>query len=739
MTTIHALRFIAAALACAIALPILAAAPRPKVALVLSGGGARGIAHIGALKVLREQRVPIDFIVATSMGSIVGGAYAAGMTPDEMEALVNDADWDLLFSDRPPREHLSFRRKEDDLRLVGKSEVGLKRDGIALPRGAFGAQNLEEFLRRLSRPAGGARTLNDLPLLFRAVATDLETGKQVVLSDVSLPIAMRASMSIPGAFAPTEVEGRLLADGGLVRNLPVEVAREMGAEVIIAVNVGTPLLPRKALGSALGMAQQMINILTEQNVGISVAALGAGDILISPDLGDVSFIDFERSRELVARGEEAARAAAGRLATLAVAAPEYARFEADRTRSVPLYDRPVARIDVVGAKRANPEVLRNEVTARAGIVVGERVEEDQMIAAARLIHGMGDFERTDVRAHLEEGRKVVVVEVDEKPWGPDYLRLGGRAVADFQTDGRFALLLQHSRTWVNPWGAEWTNIAQLGDVRRFATSLYQPLGPGSRWFAEGTLQTVKADVDVFGSGFRRTDRITTNANTAFGGLGARIGNNAVARIQAGYERTRSTPAISSRLEETLRDNDRFLRVSATYDTLDDANFPRHGFLVNGFAARHRYDSAADAPVTSYVAEGLFPVTFGRLTFLGLASTGHSLDDRGGFGLGGFLNLSGTPPGAISGSHFAAGALLAYYRVGELPRAAGRSWYAGASIEAGNAWARRSDASLRDLRNAGSVFLGLDTVIGAMYIGYGRTAGGESSAYLFLGRPADRLR
>jgi NTE family protein len=246
-------------------------------------------------------------------------------------------------------------------------------------------------------------------------------------------------------------------------------------------------------------------------------------------------------------------------------------------------------------------------------------------------------------------------------------------------------------------------------------------------------------VDVFGSGFRRTDRVTTSANTAFGGLGVRLGNNAVARMHAGYERTRSTPAISSRLEETIRDDDRFLRVSATYDTLDDANFPRRGVLVNGFAARHRFDSAADAPVTSYVAEGLFPVTFGRLTFLGLATTGHSLDDRGGFGLGGFLNLSGTPAGAISGSHLVAGALLAYYRMGELPRAAGRSWYAGASVEAGNAWARRSDASLRDLRKAGSVFLGLDTVIGAMYIGYGRTAGGESSAYLFLGRPADRLR
>jgi NTE family protein len=218
----------AALLACTFILPLHAQAPdpapatRPKVGLVLSGGGARGLAHIGVLKVMREQRVPVDFIVATSMGSIVGGAYASGQTPAQMEDLVRNADWAQIFSDRPPREDLSFRRKEDDLRFIGKGELGLKKEGIVLPRGALGSQNLEEFLRGVSRPANDAASLNDLPILFRAVATDLETGRQVVLDDVPLSVAMRASMSIPGAFAPAQVRGRLLGDGGLVRNLPVE-------------------------------------------------------------------------------------------------------------------------------------------------------------------------------------------------------------------------------------------------------------------------------------------------------------------------------------------------------------------------------------------------------------------------------------------------------------------------------------------------------------------------------------
>ncbi|HYC37172.1 MAG TPA: patatin-like phospholipase family protein [Usitatibacter sp.] len=730
------LRSIAAAL-CLVALPMLAQEPpRPKVGLVLSGGGARGLAHIGVLKVLRDQRVPVDFIVATSMGSIVGGAYAAGLTPEEMEKMAVEADWDLMFSDRPPREHLHFRRKEDDRRLVGRSELGIKRDGLTFPRGAFGAQNLEEFLRAVSRPAAGARTLDDLPILFRAVATDLETGDQVVLSDVPLPLAMRASMSVPGAFAPTQVNGRLLADGGLVRNLPVEVAREMGADVIIAVNVGTPLLPREALGTAFGVAQQMVNILTEQNVGISLNALRHGDILISPDLRDVTFVDFERGAELVERGVAAGREVALRLAALTVDSPRYARYEAQRTRPSPNYGRPVARIEVAGAQRVNPDALRNELASRAGIEVGQPVTDEQMVTGSRVIHGLGEFERAQVSAHLEEGRKVVVIDVDEKPWGPDYLRLGGRAVADFRTDGRFSVNLQHTRTWLNGWGAEWVNEVQFGDVRRFATALYQPLGPGSRFFVEGLLQSTKSDFDVFGNGFRRTDRMTNTVHGALAGAGMRVFGNGVARLQAGYERYRTAPAISSRIDEATRDSATFQRVGLTFDTLDDPNFPRRGYLVEADYSRYAFRSEA-APLNAYLAQALLPATFGRLTFLAILTAAHASDSRGGFGLGGFLNLSGTPPGAISGAHALGTALLAYYRIAELPRALGRSIYAGVSAEAGNAWDRRSQVSLGDTRKAGSLFLALDTNLGAMYFGYGRTAGGADAFYVFLGRPGER--
>ena len=713
-----------------------AAAKRPRVALVLSGGGARGLSHIGVLKVLREMRVPYDFIVATSMGSIVGGASSAGHTPEEMEALVGAADWQLLFSDRVPRELLSWRRKEDDLRLIGKSELGIKSSGVVLPRGALGSQNLEEFLRAISRPASEVRHQDQFPVPLVALATDLETGQPVVLRDAPLAVAMRASMSIPGAFAPTVVDGRLLADGGLTRNLPVEVARELGADIVIAVNVGTPLLPREALASAFGVAQQMINILTEQNVALSLEALRPRDVLISPDLAGVTFLDFQKSADLVARGEAAARAAAARLAALAVDKRTYDLWEFARTRHPVEYDRDVHAVRVTGAVRTNPEALAREVADRTGIVPGQSVSDAQMIRAARILHGSGEFERVDVHAELDGKQKNVVIDVDEKPWGPDYLRVGGVAVADFRTEGRFSLVVQHTRTWVNSFGAEWRNEVEFGDVRRLMTSFYQPMGPGSPWYLEPSLYAVQSDRDIFGPRNHRTDRVTQGISGASAAFGRRLWDSAVARVRLGYERYRSTPLIGPVDRPTTRDSAWFARLEGQYDTLDDPHFPRRGLLVGGNVANTDYRAGGGAGVQTLELQALAPVTFDRLTFLGIANYARSRDDRGGFALGGFLNLSGTPQGAIAGPQAASLAGLAYYRMGDLPRAVGSAWYAGVSLEAANAWSG-GRSGFGDYRTAASVYLGVDSIIGALYLGYGRTFGGDSALYLFLGNPSDR--
>jgi NTE family protein len=712
---------------------------RPKIALVLSGGGARGIAHIGVLKVLREQRVPVDFIVSTSMGSIVGGAYAAGRTPEEMEALVSSADWATMFTDRPPRQNLSFRRKEDDLRFIGQFDFGIKREGIVLSRGAVGAQNIEEFLKLVSSPGGDGRNLDQLPIPFRAVATDLVTGELVLLRDVKLPVAMRASMSIPGAFAPTEVDGRLLGDGGLTRNLPVEVALDMGADVIIAVNVGTPLLPRDALSSVFGIAQQMIYILSEQNVATSLKALRPTDILISPELSGVNFVDFERGAELVTRGETAARSTASRLADFALSETAYATWEANRRREPLHLTLPVADIRIEGAVRTNPQALKREVMERTDVAPGRIVSDEQLVQAGRILYGTGEFERVDARAEARDGSQNVVIEVEEKTNGPDYLRVGGRVVSNFRTDSRYSLTLQHTRTWLNSWGAEWRNEIQIGELRRLATSLYQPLGSGSPWFVEPVLETIENSSDVFGPGNRRTDRITTETNGASLILGRRLGNIGVLRFAVGYEHYRSSPLIGSLPAAAQNDNGKFTRFNMRLDTLDDANFPRSGYLVSAETTTIRYSSDTGDPLQANILQVQMPVTYGRFTLLGQVGVARSRNDRGAFSLGGFLNLSGTSPGTISGSQAVIADAVALYRMGALPKAVGRNWYTGLSLEVANAWSRNTEVDYTKLRKAMSAFVGFDTSVGPLYLAYGHTFSGDSALYLYFGRPTESSR
>jgi len=710
---------------------------RPKIALVLSGGGARGLAHIGVLKVLRDFRIPIDLIVATSIGSIVGGAYAAGRTPEEMEELVRDADWDTIFSHRPPRQSLSFRRKEDDQRFIGQTEFGIGKDGLIFPRGALGTQNLEEFLRVVARSGTETRHLDELPIPFRAVATDLVTGEIVVLSDVPLSIAMRASMSVPGAFAPTHVDGRLLGDGGLTRNLPIEVARDLGAEVIIAVNVGTPLLPREALTSAFGVAQQMINILTEQNVGMSLRTLTAADVLIAPDLHDVTFVDFARGAELIERGEQAGRSVTERLAALSVDGRSYAAWEARRLRNPAARSEAIVAVIAQGSVRTNPEALAREIKDRAGVEPGQPVSDPQLIDAARVLYGSGEFERVDVRTEVQDGAPVVVLDVDEKPWGPNYLRLVGYAFGDFRSESRFSITAQHTRTWINSWGAEWRNEVQLGSTRRFATSFYQPLAAGSAWFIEPLAQYEQTDADLFGPGNQRTDRVAVARSDLLATLGRRLGNIAVARIGIGRELDRVTPAISSRLQGASKHSATYARLSTSVDTLDDANFPRHGYLFAGAADHVLYGSNDSADIETYSMTLLSAATAGRLTFLGSFAAGRSRDNRSAFSLGGFLNLSGTPAGSLVGSQIALVSGIAFYRMGDLPAALGRGWYAGLSLEVGNAWAQRSDVSLGDLRKAGALVFGFDTLAGPLYLAWGHTYRGDSSFFLILGGPSQR--
>jgi len=297
---------------------------RPRVGLVLSSDGACGFAHVGVLKVLEAERIPIDVIVGTSMGAIVGGHYASGMPADELDAELRRVNWSVVFAPRVERQHLSQRRKEEDFDLSPALELGLRDGEVRTPVGAASARGLEILLWRYTLPVWAVQDFDRLPIPFRAVATDLETGAAVVLDRGDLALALRSSMSVPGLFSPTEVGGRILGDGGLVNNVPADVARGLGVDAVIVVNIGTPLAGRETLGSVVGVTAQMINILTEQNVQRSLAALGSADVLVAPQLGSLGAADFEKVAEAIELGRRGAFAALERLHKYAVTPEAYA-------------------------------------------------------------------------------------------------------------------------------------------------------------------------------------------------------------------------------------------------------------------------------------------------------------------------------------------------------------------------------------------------------------------------------
>ncbi|MBK6350258.1 MAG: patatin-like phospholipase family protein [Proteobacteria bacterium] len=307
---------------------------RPRIGLVLSGGGARGAAHVGVIRMLEEMQIPIDAIAGTSMGAVVGGLYAAGLSGDEIERVFRELDWQEVIRDRAPRRERAYRRKQDDRNILAKGALGVNTSaGVVLPLGLVQGHKITQVLRDSTARVADVQDFDRLPTRFRALATDLETGEAVVMGQGDLVTVLRASMSAPGVLTPIEMNGRLLVDGGLVDNLPVELAQSMGVDRLIVVDVSFPLAQRDGLRSAFDITNQMVGIMVRRSTLESKRHLQPGDVLIEPDLGAMTAIDFGRMPQVMEQGRKAASAQAPALAALSLSAADYEHYVAQRART----------------------------------------------------------------------------------------------------------------------------------------------------------------------------------------------------------------------------------------------------------------------------------------------------------------------------------------------------------------------------------------------------------------------
>lgn len=713
--------------------PAPAPAARPKVGLVLGGGGARGAAHIGVLEVLERLRIPVACVAGTSMGALVAGAWAAGLTPAEMRQDLGKADWGDMFRDDPGYEDLNFRNKRLQQRFLPGTETGLTAGGAVAVPGVVSGQKIKLFFNHLVRADTGERELQQLPLPVSIIATDIGTGERVVLRDGSLTLAMRASMSVPGLLSPLEYRGRKLVDGGLVDNVPIREVRERcGADVVIAVNVGSPpLKPEQVLG-LLSITTQMVALLTEQNVSASLATLKPQDVYIQPDLGDLTAGSFDRHAEAVEMGRAAAEALVERLAPLGVPAPAYAAWK----RSVAVRERDVPRIDeveIAGLGRVNPEVVRRYLEQRDGQPLDTQALNRDLLRA----YGDGFYERVDYTVLSREGRNVLRLFPVEKSWGPDYLRLALRLDSNLSQGSSYLLRAGYQKTWLNRLGGELLVVGELGSTTGGSVEFYQPVDDTQRGFFSAALEYRRERVDYWFIEQRIAEYRSARTRLDLGfGLNFRL----LGQARLGWRETRVSTGLETGLDVlgALATN-RAERASGGWllaldlEQADRLYFPSRGWSLKA--------SLFDSPRREYARlslEGGNAVPWDRYVLSARASWVKAtrgqlpLNDAGR--LGGLLNLTGFAAGQMVGDNVAYAQLRGERVIGRAPLGLRGELRAGIALEAGRVGVPYTRQVREGTLHSLAVYLGGETPVGPFFLGVGRGSGGSVNAYLVIGAP-----
>jgi NTE family protein len=703
----------------------LAWADRPRVGLVLGGGGARGAAHIGVLEVLEQLRVPVDCVAGTSMGALVAGVWASGRGPADMRREMARADWADLFQDNPAYADLNHRSKRLAQRFLPGSETG---SGAQGPQGVVAGQKIKLFFNQLVGSDGGERTLQALGLPVSIIATDIGTGERVVFRDGSLSLAMRASMAVPGVMTPVDAGGRRLVDGGLVDNIPIREVRERcDAQVVIAVNVGSGLLPPQEVGGLLSVSTQVLALLTEQNVVQSLALLKPGDIYIRPDLDGLGPGAFERSGEAADRGRAAALALAPALSALAVDAPAYTAWR-QRVGGAPAEKVVVDQIEIAGLSRVNPSAVARYITQPTGQPLDTQVLNRDLLRA----YGDGFYEGVDYSLMRVRDRNVLRIAPVEKRWGPDYLRLGLGLRASRYAGTSFSLRAAYQKTWLNTLGGELLASAELGNSTGVAVDWYQPLVASQRFFVEAAASTRRERNDFFFDDRRLSQylsavkRIDLLAGANLGLLGqARVGwreSRVEARLETGLALLPDDPLGTAG----------WLGV-VDIDQLDQLHVPKRGWSarLEWFESKRRdYNRVSFAlnaaqPLGDWVIgwRGSFEgSTHGRLPVQDLAR------------LGGFLNLSGFAVGQLAGDKVSYTHLRAERIVGNMPLGLRGDMRVGFALETGRVGVPLSEPRRTGWLDSATIYLGGETVLGPVYLGLGYSSSGTRNAYLTVGTP-----
>ena len=711
---------------------------RPVIAVVLGGGGARGAAHVGVLRALEGLGVPIDIITGTSAGAIVGGLYAAGHSPDDIDRALRSTDWDAALEDRPPRSRRIQNNRADERAMIAREVAGVSALEVKAPSALLQGQQFDFILRNLTLAASNTKDFDRLRVRFRAVATDAVTGDPVVLGSGDLARAIRASMAVPAVFAGVEIDGRLLIDGAVSNNLPISVALEMGADVVIAVDISTPLRTRDQLGSLLGMMDQMTGFLTARNTADQIARLRSGDLLLRPQVDGVSPSNFAQAPQVVEFGERAVneqRVWLSQRAARARAVPEGAPASATDVAAGPSVRPGMPMIRFV--RFDNPSVLRDDMLrAKLGNLLDRPLDLDALKLGLDRIYATEAFESVRYRLEEEGEQTGLIISVVPRSWGRDALQFGLRMANERRRGADFDFGLAYEARAINSLNGKWRSELQFGQTTSFATEIYQPLDPSEYWFVNARLATTETLRKLY-----RNNSAASEYMIARTGVWAALGANVdrFGDLRAGFRR------FIGKTRLAVGDIDPFPRyqfdessvfLSAEFENLDSIRFPRSGGRLMVIRTQSLPNLGASADYRQIETRMTAARTWGAHTLIGQANlgltTGGSSPLESRFTMGGLFSMPGYNIDSLVGQHLAHASITYMHapgRFGLLPV------YLGASMHAGNVWETRPSINAARLLQGRSVFADTDTLIGPVYFGLGTSPGASNVVYLNLGQPA----
>ncbi len=744
---------------------LLEASQRPTVGLVLSGGGARGGAHAGVLQLLEERHIPIDYIVGTSMGSLMGGLYASGYSAKELQQLLVTTPWEKYITTKKPRREIPFRRKTLESEFPGSIKVGIDaRDEVALPTGVFEKQSMLFFLRRAFKDALFLQDFTRLPISYAAVATDLSNGESVELIHGNIAKSVYASLCVPGGFEPIEIDGKILVDGGISQNLPLRTMRKLfHPDYIIVVDISTPFDKKRKFNSYDEIMAQQLDILTRKNVEDTIKSMRPNEFLIEPELQGYSFLDADKYPEIIQKGYESAKSNYDKIAFLSLDEQSYMQYK--KKHRYKLHAKP----PVIDAVEIHNETFLSDKAIRARIhqPLGARLDFERLQQDLMDLYYLMYFSFVDYKIVSKEGENVLVI-IAKPAWNVHGdIRAGIEFEDDFNGHSDYQVRFEYNKYNLNAYGGEWRNRVEVGKRRLFKSEIYQPLDYTQtsyfrlNAYVERVKHYVTPNLVVGNETLSNDETLPLVSSNAGGVVGFGINFGSLAQLEAGLHAKRVRPSVDTLVIDgnttyfvTKKTKQRLSSIYATlrFDGFDNTFFPKSGYKgVVGYRKNMKM-LGSDVAFSQVYMQITGAYTFGKSTLVPKIKIGSTLNKEGlhvsdgtyssvqdisaYYHLGGLFNISGRTTYNKTGDEMYFGSLNYRYSVisNKFLSSITSEAYVGCSLEAGKTWYKQTDSfGFGKILVGSSAYIAIDTILGPFYFAYGYSDKIHQTLYFSLGK------